>query len=60
MSDHSVDVSYARAIGLRGQLQLVASYAPAQYLLGAPTSNSFGNDFGDNQIEFQAVWATRF
>ncbi|MEO8672670.1 MAG: hypothetical protein ABI411_15225 [Tahibacter sp.] len=59
-SDHSVDFTYARQIGANSRLQLVASYAPTQYLLGAPTSYSVRDQFGGNQVEFEALWAMRF
>lgn len=60
VSRYSLDLSYSRWIGPNGQLRFITSYAPAQYLFGTPTNYAARNSLAGNQLEFEAVWATRF
>lgn len=60
VSTYSLDLSYSHAVGDNGQFRFVTSYAPAQYLFGVPTSYAARNTLAGNQLEFEAVWATRF
>ncbi len=60
VSNYSLDLSYSRWIGPNGQLRFIANYAPAQYLFGLPTNYAARNALAGNQLEFEAVWATRF
>ncbi|GMV28695.1 MAG: hypothetical protein AMXMBFR59_08200 [Rhodanobacteraceae bacterium] len=60
VSNYSVDLTYSRWIGPNGQLRFITSYAPAQYQFGLPTNYASRNALAGNQLEFEAVWATRF
>ncbi len=60
VSNYSFDLSYSRWIGQNGQFRFITSYAPAQYLFGAPTNYASRNSLVGNQLEFEAVLATRF
>lgn len=60
VSNYSFDLSYSRWTGPNGQLRFITSYAPAQFQLGAPTNYASRNALAGNQLEFEAVWATRF
>jgi hypothetical protein len=60
VSNYSFDLSYSRWTGPNGQLRFITSYAPAQYQLGAPTNYASRSALAGNQLEFEAVWATRF
>lgn len=60
VSRYSLDLSYSRWTGPNGQLRFITSYAPAQYLFGTPTNYAARNSLAGNQLEFEAVWATRF
>ncbi|TDR43285.1 hypothetical protein DFR29_107298 [Tahibacter aquaticus] len=60
VSNYSLDLSYSHAIGDNGQFRFVTSYAPSQYLFGTLTNYAARNSLVGNQLEFEAVWATRF
>jgi len=60
VSNYSVDLSWSRWTGPNGQLRFITTYAPAQYLFGAPTNYAARNALAGRQLEFEAVWATRF
>lgn len=60
VSNYSLDLSYSRAMGRSGEFRFITSYAPSEYLLGAPGSYAARNSLAGNQLEFEAVWATRF
>lgn len=58
-ADYGVAFSWQRQVGL-GVWRVVANYAPAEYVLGAPTS-LYGNAPGDGrQVEFEALWSMPF
>jgi len=60
LSSHNVEFGFAHIFGL-SSLRFAATYAPTAFVLGVPTSNSLRNNSGEgNQIEYQALWSTRF
>lgn len=59
-SANGVELGYARSLGRHSRLELMASYSPVQYVLGAPTSRSVQNDYGSRQVEFEALWSVAF
>ncbi|UXI66920.1 hypothetical protein [Tahibacter amnicola] len=60
VSEYSLDLSYALATSNTGELRFMASYAPAQYMLAGPANYAARNRLAGNEIEFEAVWTTRF
>ena len=61
LSSHDVEFTFARAFGASSSLRLAATYAPTQFVLGVPTSSYIlRNDNSSNQIEYEALWITRF
>jgi len=60
LSDHDVEFAYTRAIGSHSSLHLAATYAPTEFVLGLPTSNSLRNGITGNQIEYEVLWVTHF
>jgi hypothetical protein len=60
LSTHDVEFSFGHAFGSNSSLRLAATYAPTEFVLGVPTSHSLlaGNNGG--QIEYEALWITRF
>jgi len=58
LSDHDVEFAFARMFG-KSSLHLAATYAPTQFVLGLPTSNSLRNGNG-NTLEYELLWVTRF
>ncbi|MDR3388384.1 MAG: hypothetical protein P4L92_15155 [Rudaea sp.] len=60
LSSHDIEFAFARAFGGNSSLRLAATYAPTQFVLGIPTSNSLRDAGNGNQIEYEAVWITRF
>jgi hypothetical protein len=61
LSSHDVEFTFARAFGASSSLRLAATYAPTQFVLGVPTSSySLRNGSSSNQIEYEALWITRF
>ncbi len=61
LSSHDVEFTFARAFGASSSLRLAATYAPTQFVLGVPTSSySLRTDSNNNQIEYEALWITRF
>jgi hypothetical protein len=59
LSSHNVEFGFARLFGPLSSLHIAATYAPTAFVLGVPTSNSLRSNEG-NQIEYQALWTTRF
>jgi hypothetical protein len=60
-SRYGVELSYAKAVSSSARFELSASYSPYEYVLGAPTSYSVRHDNGgNNQVEFEALWAVAF
>lgn len=61
LSSHDVEFTFARGFGANSSLRLASTYAPTQFVLGVPTSSySLRNGSSSNQIEFEALWITRF
>ena len=62
LSSHDVEFTFARAFGESSSLRLAATYAPTQFVLGVPTSSYSlrNNGSSSNQIEYEALWITRF
>jgi len=60
LSSHDVEFAFTRAFGANSSLHLAATYAPTEFVLGLPTSNSLRNLNSGNQIEYEALWITRF
>lgn len=60
LASHNVEFGFAHGFGSNSSLHLAASYAPSEFVLGLPTSNQLRNSFGGSQIEYQALWTTRF
>ncbi|TLY53469.1 MAG: hypothetical protein E6K53_00830 [Gammaproteobacteria bacterium] len=60
LSEHSWEVSYARAFGEHSMLRFLSVYAPIQ-LLGAPTASyNLSSANGANQMRVEALWMTTF
>ena len=60
LATHDVEFQFARPIGKHSSLRLAATYAPAQFVLGLPTSNSLRNGDSGGQIEYEVSWTTQF
>jgi hypothetical protein len=60
LASHNVEFGFARMFGLASTLRIEATYAPSEFVLGMPTSNALRNNSDGNQIEYQALWTTRF
>jgi hypothetical protein len=60
LASHNIEFGFARGFGRNSDLHLAASYAPSEFVLGLPTSNQLRNAAGGSQIEYQALWTTRF
>lgn len=56
------ELVFGRDTGASSRFQLSASYAPFQYVLGAPTSRYSVREDGvrGSQVEFQALWGISF
>lgn len=59
-SGRTLELVLGRNTGPNSRFQLSASYAPYQYVLGAPTSNAARDEGRGSQIEFQALWGVNF
>lgn len=60
LASHNVEFGFARGIGGNSSVHVAASYAPSEFVLGLPTSNQLRNASGGSQVEYQALWTTRF
>ncbi|MBS0556130.1 MAG: hypothetical protein JSR27_01815 [Proteobacteria bacterium] len=60
LASHNVEFGFMRAFGTASSLHFAASYAPSEFVLGVPTSNTLRNAGNGGQIEYQLLWATRF
>ncbi|HZP67332.1 MAG TPA: hypothetical protein VFB32_13610, partial [Rudaea sp.] len=60
MSSHDIEFAFSHPFGAASNLRFAATYAPTQFLLGGPTSYSLRNNFGSSQLEYEALWTTRF
>ena len=58
LSSHNAELAYTHAFGVKSSLRLAASYAPTDFMLGAPLSYSLGH--GSNEMEWGALWTTVF
>lgn len=60
LASHNVEFGFARAFGTTSGLHVAASYAPSEFVLGLPTSNSLRTPNSGGQIEYQLLWTTLF
>ncbi|HSN00220.1 MAG TPA: hypothetical protein VLS52_04325 [Rudaea sp.] len=60
LASHNVEFGFVRAFGMASNLHVAASYAPSEFVLGLPTSNSLRTPNSGGQIEYQMLWTTRF
>lgn len=60
LASHNVEFAFARGFGATSNLSVAASYAPSEFVLGLPTSNSLRTPSNGGQIEYQMLWTTRF
>ena len=60
LSSHDVEFAFTRVFGTNSSLHFAATYAPTEFVLGLPTSNSLRTGNTGNQIEYEALWITRF
>lgn len=58
LASHNLEFGFAHMFGPLSSLRIAASYAPTEFVLGLPTS--LRNNGEGNQIEYQALWTTRF
>ncbi|MEO7916632.1 MAG: hypothetical protein ABIR16_03230 [Dokdonella sp.] len=59
ISRYSLSMGWSRAAGKKSRISLLANYASAPYLVGAPSYNS-QNGSQPNRLEFQALWSLGF
>jgi len=59
-SNYSLDVAFRRYFGESTDLRIVASYAPAQYVVGDSFNFSQSDEEGGNRLEVEALLAYRF
>jgi len=60
LASHNVEFGFTRAFGAASGLHVAASYAPSEFVLGLPTSNSLRTPNTGGQIEYQVLWTTLF
>ncbi len=60
LSSYDVEVAFAHAFSVSSSVRLGVTYAPAQFALGVPSNFNLRNNGGNNQIEYAALWTTRF
>jgi hypothetical protein len=60
LASHNIEFGFAHMFGLASSLRVAATYAPSEFVLGLPTSNTLRNSSEGNQIEYQALWTTQF
>ena len=60
LASHNVEFGFARAFGAASGLRVAASYAPSEFVLGLPTSNSLRTPSSGGQVEYQLLWTTLF
>jgi hypothetical protein len=60
LSSHDVELGFAHAFTENSNFRFAATYAPTEFVLGLPTSYSLRNGGDGNQIEYEAMWTTRF
>lgn len=59
ISRYSLSMGWSRPTGRQSRLALLANYASAPYLVGAPSYNSQSGQQA-NRLEFQALWSISF
>jgi hypothetical protein len=55
-----VEFGFSHAFTRNSNFRFAATYAPTEFVLGLPTSFSLRNGNDGNQIEYEAMWTTRF
>jgi hypothetical protein len=60
LASHNVEFGFTHAFGAASGLHVAASYAPSEFVLGLPTSNSLRTPSNGGQIEYQVLWTTLF
>ncbi len=60
LSSHDVEFGFSHAFTQNSNFRFAATYAPTEFVLGLPTSFSLRNGNDGNQIEYEAMWTTRF
>jgi hypothetical protein len=60
LASHNIEFGFTHMFGLASSLRIEASYAPSEYVLGLPISNNLRSNSDGNQLEYQALWTTRF
>ncbi len=60
LSSHDVEFGFSHAFSDTSNFRFAATYAPTEFVLGLPTSFSLRNGSDGNQIEYEALWTTRF
>jgi len=60
LATHDIEFAFSRMFGVNSSLRVAATYAPTQFVLGLPTSFSLRDGNYGNQIEYEAIWTTRF
>jgi hypothetical protein len=60
LASHNIEFGFAHLFGRASSLRVEATYAPSEFVLGLPTDNSLRSNGDGNQVEYQALWTTRF
>ncbi|MEP6484864.1 MAG: hypothetical protein ABJB01_10465 [Rudaea sp.] len=60
LSSHDIELGFSHAFTGNSNFRISATYAPTEFVLGLPTSFSLRNGNDGNQIEYEAMWTTRF
>ena len=60
LASHTIEFGFAHLFGRASSLRVEATYAPTELVLGLPTGNSLRSNSDGNQVEYQALWTTRF
>jgi len=60
LASHNIEFGFAHLFGRASSLRVEATYAPSEFVLGLPTNNSLRSNGDGNQVEYQALWTTRF
>ncbi len=60
LSSHDIEFGFSHAFTENSNFRFAATYAPTEFVLGLPTSFSLRNGSDGNQIEYEAMWTTRF
>jgi hypothetical protein len=60
LASHNLEFGFAHMFGPFSSLRVAASYAPTEFVFGLPIGNALRNNGEGSQIEYQALWTTRF